>query len=87
MDSDKILLMDAGSVKEYDHPYVLLQKEHGLLRTLVNTTGANTSKNLENIAREVSYYFQTVFGTLIANNIRQYFLLKSNKIFFFKIST
>lgn len=53
MDSDKILVMDAGSVKEYDHPYVLLQKEHGLLRTLVNTTGANTSKNLENVAKEV----------------------------------
>ncbi|XP_018570688.1 probable multidrug resistance-associated protein lethal(2)03659 [Anoplophora glabripennis] len=52
MDSDKILVMDAGSVKEYDHPYVLLQKEDGLLRSLVKTTGANTSKNLESIAKE-----------------------------------
>ncbi|KAJ8923964.1 hypothetical protein NQ315_006740 [Exocentrus adspersus] len=52
MDSDKILVMDAGTVKEYDHPHVLLQNEHGLLRNLVNATGANTAKNLENIAKE-----------------------------------
>ncbi|KAJ8941680.1 hypothetical protein NQ314_010326 [Rhamnusium bicolor] len=52
MDSDKILVMDAGTVKEYDHPHILLQNENGVLRNLVNTTGKNTSKNLENIAEE-----------------------------------
>lgn len=53
MDSDKILVMDGGAVVEYDHPYVLLQKEGGFLKNLVGTTGSVTSKNLENVAKEV----------------------------------
>ncbi|KAF7279579.1 hypothetical protein GWI33_006975 [Rhynchophorus ferrugineus] len=52
MDSDKILVMNAGRVEEYDHPYVLLQKENGFLRNLVDDTGKNTSRTLENIAKE-----------------------------------
>nr|CAH7746327.1 unnamed protein product [Callosobruchus chinensis] len=52
MDSDKILVMSSGRVEEYDHPYVLLQKENGVLRDLVNATGQTTAKNLEKVARE-----------------------------------
>lgn len=55
MDSDKILVMENGTVVEYDHPYVLLQKESGFLRNLVETTGKNTAKNLVNIAEEVCF--------------------------------
>lgn len=54
MDSDKILVMEGGSLIEYDHPYILLQKEGGFLRNLVEITGKLTSKNLESIAKEVS---------------------------------
>ncbi|XP_044266058.1 probable multidrug resistance-associated protein lethal(2)03659 isoform X2 [Tribolium madens] len=52
MDSDKILVMNAGSVEEYDHPYNLLRKEGGILHNLVQTTGKATASNLENIAKE-----------------------------------
>lgn len=38
MDSDKILVMDAGQVQEYNHPYILLQRENGTLRDLVDAT-------------------------------------------------
>ncbi|CAG9813317.1 unnamed protein product [Phaedon cochleariae] len=52
MDSDKILVMDAGTVEEFDHPHNLLQKENGILRSLVEVTGSITSKHLASIAEE-----------------------------------
>ncbi|KAL3283209.1 hypothetical protein HHI36_006358 [Cryptolaemus montrouzieri] len=52
MDSDKILLMSNGTVADFDHPHILLQKESGLLCELVEATGNITSKNLKNIARD-----------------------------------
>ncbi|CAG9861545.1 unnamed protein product [Phyllotreta striolata] len=52
MDADKILVMDEGTVAEYDHPYILLQKKDGILRELVDATGAATAKYLETIAKE-----------------------------------
>ncbi|KAK9889087.1 hypothetical protein WA026_004359 [Henosepilachna vigintioctopunctata] len=52
MDSDKILAMRNGVVEEFEHPHVLLQKESGLLYSLVQATGEATSKQLEQIARE-----------------------------------
>lgn len=55
MDSDKILVMSAGSLEEFDHPYVLLQNKQGILHSLVEATGTNTSKTLENVAKEVSF--------------------------------
>ena len=57
MDSDKILVMNAGRVEEFDHPYLLLQNADGILRNLVNDTGKNTAKTLENVA-ENSYLKQ-----------------------------
>lgn len=56
MDSDKILVMDGGSIVEYDHPYNLLQKQGGFFRNLVETTGKTTAKHLEKIATEVSIF-------------------------------
>lgn len=56
MDSDKILIMDGGSIVEYDHPYDLLQKQDGFFRNLVETTGKTTANNLEKIAMEVSIF-------------------------------
>ncbi|RZC33451.1 multidrug resistance-associated protein, partial [Asbolus verrucosus] len=54
MDSDRILVMSAGCVEEFDHPYNLLRKENGILYNLVQTTGKTTASNLEAIAKEVS---------------------------------
>ncbi|XP_072399315.1 ATP-binding cassette sub-family C member 4-like isoform X2 [Diabrotica undecimpunctata] len=52
MDSDRILVMNRGTVEEYDHPYILLQSEHGFLRTLVDANGSTTAKHLELTAKE-----------------------------------
>lgn len=54
MDSDKILLMSNGCISDYDDPHHLLQKESGLLHELVEATGNVSSKNLRNIAKNVS---------------------------------
>ncbi|XP_053998577.1 probable multidrug resistance-associated protein lethal(2)03659 isoform X1 [Hylaeus anthracinus] len=58
MDSDRILVMDAGSAVEFDAPYVLLQKESGYLKSMVNETGPAMAEVLKEIARE-SYQNRT----------------------------
>ncbi|XP_074031109.1 probable multidrug resistance-associated protein lethal(2)03659 [Leptinotarsa decemlineata] len=52
MDSDKVLVMDAGRKAEFDHPHLLLQNEAGVFYSLVMQTGKATAKNLMTIAEE-----------------------------------
>uniref|UniRef100_A0A0U9HVH0 Putative ABCC protein n=1 Tax=Chrysomela populi TaxID=154003 RepID=A0A0U9HVH0_CHRPP len=52
MDSDKVLVMDAGRCVEFDHPHLLLQNENGVFHSLVMQTGRSTAKNLMAIAEE-----------------------------------
>ncbi|CAG9768550.1 unnamed protein product [Ceutorhynchus assimilis] len=51
MDSDKVLVMDAGKSVEFGHPFELLQKE-GVFHGLVKQTGKATMDNLSAIARK-----------------------------------
>ncbi|XP_021928195.1 LOW QUALITY PROTEIN: probable multidrug resistance-associated protein lethal(2)03659 [Zootermopsis nevadensis] len=39
IDSNRILVMDAGSVVEFDHPYLLLKNENGYLYQMVQQSG------------------------------------------------
>ncbi|KAK7872348.1 hypothetical protein R5R35_002792 [Gryllus longicercus] len=39
MDSDRVLVMDAGTVAEFDHPWRLLQRPNGVFSKLVKETG------------------------------------------------
>ena len=52
MDSDRILLMDAGEVREYDTPYRLLQNRSSLLSAMVDAYGVEQSKNLRNLVKQ-----------------------------------
>ncbi|KAL1490440.1 hypothetical protein ABEB36_013133 [Hypothenemus hampei] len=52
MDSDKILVMDAGEAVEFDHPYILLQDPKGYLTELVRKTGAGTAAFLTKTAKQ-----------------------------------
>lgn len=52
MDSDRILVMDAGTAKEFDHPFILLGMENGILRNMVEATGPQESELLKNIAEK-----------------------------------
>ncbi|XP_055540970.1 probable multidrug resistance-associated protein lethal(2)03659 isoform X2 [Wyeomyia smithii] len=52
MDSDRILVMDAGKAREFDAPHVLLQREESVLRNMVDATGPSESESLKRIAAE-----------------------------------
>lgn len=54
MDSDKILVMSAGCVVEYDHPHILLLNNRGYLYKMVEQLGHTGATNLKNIAEKVS---------------------------------
>lgn len=53
MDSDKILVMDGGTMVEYDNPYNLLKNKNGYLYKMVEQTGRATADVLHNIAEAV----------------------------------
>ncbi|XP_056646549.1 probable multidrug resistance-associated protein lethal(2)03659 [Diorhabda sublineata] len=55
MDSDKVLVMDAGTLKEFDHPYLLIQNHNSIFYSMVQQTGKSMVETLFNVARE-SYY-------------------------------
>ncbi|KAJ8918454.1 hypothetical protein NQ315_008151 [Exocentrus adspersus] len=50
MDSDKVLVMDAGRVAEFDHPHVLLRNSNGVFTGLVKQTGKAMADSLISIA-------------------------------------
>lgn len=52
MDSDKVLVMDAGSVAEFDHPHVLLKNSNGHLYKMVQQVGGTAAQKLFSIAEE-----------------------------------
>lgn len=52
MDSDRILVMDAGYAKEFNIPYILLEQPNSYLRDMVEATGPNESESLKKIAYE-----------------------------------
>lgn len=51
MDSDKVLVMDQGRVNQFDHPHLLLQDESGIFTGMVQSTGAQESERLKEIAK------------------------------------
>lgn len=64
MDSDRILVVDAGKIVEFDHPYLLLKQPEGFLHGLVMQTGSETSNMLYKIAKKVREHEITIERTL-----------------------
>ncbi|XP_066250934.1 probable multidrug resistance-associated protein lethal(2)03659 [Euwallacea similis] len=52
MDSDKILVMDAGEAIEFDHPHMLLQNAQSVFHGLVKETGKASAEYLATVAKE-----------------------------------
>ncbi|XP_059612035.1 ATP-binding cassette sub-family C member 4-like [Phlebotomus argentipes] len=52
MDSDRVLVIDAGRVMEFGTPFELLQQPRGHLKSLVEQTGPATSALLTRVAEE-----------------------------------
>nr|XP_023028665.1 multidrug resistance-associated protein 4-like [Leptinotarsa decemlineata] len=58
MDSDKVLVMEAGQVMEFDHPHILLQNREGIFHNMVADTGSSDAEHLRRIARDT--YSKTI---------------------------
>lgn len=54
MDSDKVLVIDAGEIVEFDHPFELIQKHGGMFKRLLDETGESNAMALTLVAKEVN---------------------------------
>ncbi|XP_043284228.1 ATP-binding cassette subfamily C member 4-like isoform X2 [Venturia canescens] len=52
MDSDKVLLMDRGRLREYDHPHILLQNPQSQFSSMVRETGRAMTEQLMRVAKQ-----------------------------------
>ena len=52
IDSDRILVMDAGQAVEFGKPHDLLQNKNGIFYGMVNALGTQEFKRLSEIARK-----------------------------------
>ncbi|KAJ2946364.1 hypothetical protein O0L34_g12402 [Tuta absoluta] len=66
MDSDKVLVMDAGQMVEFDHPHILLQKPDGILKGMVDQTGRHMAETLARVALQ-AYEKKNVQGATSAS--------------------
>ncbi|XP_056645129.1 ATP-binding cassette subfamily C member 4-like [Diorhabda sublineata] len=51
MDSDRVLVMDAGQAMEFNHPYLLLQNQDGFFTKMVKETGSAMEDILRTVAK------------------------------------
>ncbi len=64
MDSDKVIVMDAGKIREFDHPYKLIQMRGGFFKRLLDQTGTSTAKALASVAKEVKSFLDLYFSLI-----------------------
>ncbi|XP_023226987.1 multidrug resistance-associated protein 4-like [Centruroides sculpturatus] len=63
IDSDRVLVLDAGRVQDFDSPYALLKNVNGIFYNLVKKTGVTSMNELYKIARVKYYAKETVEHT------------------------
>ncbi|KAK4880096.1 hypothetical protein RN001_008242 [Aquatica leii] len=52
MDSDRVLVMDSGTMVEFNHPHLLMQNHKGVFYKMVAETGKHITEQLKKIARQ-----------------------------------
>ncbi|XP_067459761.1 ATP-binding cassette sub-family C member 4-like isoform X3 [Thunnus thynnus] len=73
IDCDRILVLDAGRIQEYDEPYVLLQNQDGLFYQMVQQTGRAEAASLLHTAKQVYMNKKRVTDVHSAKDIRVIF--------------
>ncbi|KAJ6660867.1 hypothetical protein lerEdw1_017024 [Lerista edwardsae] len=56
IDSDKIMVLDSGRLKEYDEPHILLQAEESLFYKMVQQVGKAEAASLMETAKQVKLF-------------------------------
>uniref|UniRef100_A0A3P8RDG4 Multidrug resistance-associated protein 4 n=1 Tax=Astatotilapia calliptera TaxID=8154 RepID=A0A3P8RDG4_ASTCA len=56
IDSDRIFVLESGTIQEFDHPFTLLQNKEGALYRMVQQMGQAESASLLESARQVAAY-------------------------------
>ena len=51
VDADRVLVLDAGHVVEFDEPHILLQNENGIFSSMVRMTGKGMAQTLKETAK------------------------------------
>ncbi|KAM4559458.1 ATP-binding cassette sub-family C member 4-like isoform 1-T1 [Odontesthes bonariensis] len=69
IDCDRILVLDAGRIQEYDEPYVLLQNHDGLFYQMVQQTGRAEAASLLHTAKQVHTNKKRVTDACYAEDI------------------
>ncbi|XP_070832533.1 ATP-binding cassette sub-family C member 4-like [Chaetodon trifascialis] len=70
IDCDRILVLAAGRIQEYDQPYVLLQNRDGLFYQMVQQTGRAEAASLLHTAKQVYMNKKRVADVRCAKDIR-----------------
>nr|XP_020639200.1 multidrug resistance-associated protein 4 isoform X1 [Pogona vitticeps] len=65
IDSDRIMVLDAGRLKEYDEPYILLQEKESLFYKMVQQVGKAEAASIMETAKQV--YFKKKYPEIISN--------------------
>uniref|UniRef100_A0A3B1IZ97 Cystic fibrosis transmembrane conductance regulator n=1 Tax=Astyanax mexicanus TaxID=7994 RepID=A0A3B1IZ97_ASTMX len=66
IDSDRILVLDAGQIHEYDEPHVLLQNPEGIFYKMVQQTGKAEAASLKQLAKQA---YMNSSGPNLANGL------------------
>lgn len=70
MDCDRVLVVDAGEIVEFDHPFNLIQRPDGCFKRLLDQTDSSTAMILMNIAKEVNNQFELLHDQF---NLNEFF--------------
>nr|XP_056718111.1 ATP-binding cassette sub-family C member 4 [Euleptes europaea] len=66
IDSDKIMVLDSGRLKEFDEPYILLQEPESLFYKMVQHVGKTEAASLIETAKQV--YFKKNYPEVTSNS-------------------